>query len=543
MLSSTEYAQQFILQVLQQVLHHTRHPAHGHPAQQANLSNWIVGGSLRDMVMGRVPHDLDIATEGDGFVLARAIADDIGGSFVPLDADRGTGRVIAPPPPSANLPRLVVDIAQLRASTIEDDLALRDVTINALALPITETFRSSFPTPATITSHVIDPLGGMEDIAAGKLRACGPRSIPDDPLRILRVVRFAATLSFTITSSLDTDIRASVPRLADISAERIRDELLKILAAPAATPWLQYLDDVQVLTWLIPELEPSRTCEQPHIHFLPVLGHLFETVTVLEWLLEGLPPPTDPTLSPPTSSSISSKAGVPLPFAVRTYPHLPRTLPYAGRYRERLLSISRGDTPRYVFLKLAALLHDNAKPQTKQSKQGGGVTFYDHQTIGAAVAKTVAQRLRLSRQEGDYIQSIIREHMRPGQLRSAEKVTQKAVVRFFNDTGEAGPDVLLHSLADHMAVRGPMIDPHDWQMHLAWVRSMLDTHWGTPAQPSKPLVDGNDIMQTLGIEEGKLVGMLLREIRDAHRAKEISTREEAFALARQLAKKHQAHTG
>ena len=231
----------------------------------------------------------------------------------------------------------------------------------------------------------------------------------------------------------------------------------------------------------------------------------------------------------------------PLPFAVRTYPHLPRTLPYAGRYRERLLSLPRGDIPRYVFLKLAALLHDNAKPQTKQPKAGGGVTFYDHQTIGAEVAKTVAQRLRLSRQECGYIQTIIQEHMRPGQLRSAEKVTQKAVVRFFNDTGEAGPDVLLHSLADHMAVRGADDRPPRLADALGrGCAQCFDTHWGhARPNPVKPLVDGNDIMQTLGIEEGKLVGMFIAaRFRDAAPGqKEISTREEAFALGAPIGQK------
>jgi poly(A) polymerase/tRNA nucleotidyltransferase (CCA-adding enzyme) len=129
--------------------------------------------------------------------------------------------------------------------------------------------------------------------------------------------------------------------------------------------------------------------------------------------------------------------------------------------------------------------------------------------------------------------------MRPGQLRAAEHVTPRAVARFFRDTDPAGPDVLLHELADHLATRGPMLDPEDWRAHLAWSGSMLDALWGAPPEQRQPLLNGHDLIGEFGLEPGKLVGELLREVHEAQAAGEISTREQALDLARQhLAARH-----
>lgn len=471
--------------------------------EERAISAWLVGGTVRDLLLGRTPTDIDIAVAADGLSLARACADQTGGAFVALDSERGAGRVV--------YGTQVVDLVQLRAPTIEADLSLRDVTINALAIPLGVV--AATPELSTCLSALIDPCGGRHDLDMRKLRACAPSSLLDDPLRILRVARFAAVLHMEITPEMDSAIRRHAPLIVAVAGERVREELLKLLSCPAAVRWLCYLDEVRVLTRLFPELEPARTCDQPIVHFLPVLGHLLETVVCIEWLLDDVP------------------CGA-VPAAVQAHPDLERCPPYIARLRQHCAERGSSGYPRAALLKLAALLHDNAKPQTKQPKPDGGVSFHDHQKMGARVTQGVSQRLRLSRHESAYIAMIVREHMRPGQLMQLDVLTQRAIVRFFHDTGEAGPDILLHGLADHMAARGPQIDPAYWRSHLAWTGKMLDAYWHTPEKPPPPLVNGAVLIAELGLQPGRLIGALLSEIKEAHAAGEIQTREEALALAR-----------
>lgn len=496
--------------------------------QQQALAVWLVGGAARDLAMGRIPHDLDVAVDGDGIALARQFADAIGGACVPLDDERGTGRVVGPQTPADDGQpgeRLVIDLVQLRASSLEADLRLRDFTINALALPLplvgsllaAANGGAQARDTKTLHTYFIDPCGGLQDISRRILRPCSPTSLQDDPLRSLRALRQAAELELHIAPELDTALLAAAPLITQVAQERVRDELLKLLATPYATGWLRVMDDIGLLTTIFPELEPARDCQQPIVHFLPVLGHSLETVAAAEWLLQGLH-------NAPSAAS--------LPVAVQAHPQLERDLPFAERFREHMRE-QMGSSTREVLFKLAALLHDNAKPQTRQPKPDGGVSFYGHQAQGAEVAAQMAKRLRLSRQAAAYIARIVQEHMRPGQLRADGQVTPRAIARFFRDTGDAGPEVLLHSLADHMAARGPFIDPADWQQHVAWVGQQLESYWGAPPERTRPLVNGHTLMQALDIAPGRLVGELLQEIHEAQAAGEIGTPEEALELARQ----------
>jgi poly(A) polymerase/tRNA nucleotidyltransferase (CCA-adding enzyme) len=463
------------------------------------VSAWLVGGAARDLVAGRAPHDLDLAVDADGCALARAFADTVSGAFVALDEARDTGRVVLPGPPP-----VTIDFARLRGPTLEDDLHLRDFTVNALALPIQA---------GSLALAPIDPTGGLADLQAQILRPCSPQSLADDPLRALRVPRFCATLGLAPVPELAGQIRAVAPQLAHVAAERIRDELLRLLDAPAAAPWLRYLDAANALTTIFPELEPSRLCDQPRVHFLPVLAHVLEAVACLEWIV----------------------AGVGKPAAVRAYPHVRRTLPYAERFTALLAEPRSGGHRRLALLKLAVLLHDNAKPQTKVRQPDGSVTFYGHQEIGADVAAQIGKRLRLSRHDIGYVALVVRQHMRPGQLRTAEVLTARAVSRFFRDTTDAGPDVLLHELADHLATRGPNLSVDGWNAHLAWVEALLDAYWGVPEpQPQPPLLNGHDLMTEFGLPPGPRLGELLRELAEAQAAREIGTRAEALTLAARL---------
>jgi tRNA nucleotidyltransferase/poly(A) polymerase len=463
------------------------------------VAAWLVGGAARDLAAGRTPHDLDLAVDGDGLALARAYADAVGGAFVALDDTRDTGRVVV-----RGDPPITIDMARLRGPTLEADLRLRDFTVNALAIPLQD---------GALGLPQIDPTGGLADLRARTLRPCSPQSLSDDPLRAVRGPRLCALLGLTPAPELAAQIRAVAPLLPKVASERVRDELLRLLDAPAAAPWLKYLDETTALTAIFPELEPSRLCEQPRVHFLPVLAHVLEAVAALEWIV----------------------AGVGKPAAVRAHPQLTQQLPYAEQFAELLAERRSGGYRRLALLKLAVLLHDNAKPHTKVHQPDGSVTFYGHQELGADAAIQIGKRLRLSRSDTGYVALVVREHMRPGQLRTADVLTARAVTRFFRDTGDAGPDVLLHELADHLATRGPYASVAGWDAHLAWVKLMLDSYWGAPAPDQQPpLLNGHDLMATFDLRPGPQLGAILRELSEAQAAGEIANRAEALAYAARL---------
>ena len=487
---------------------------HAH-VEQAGARAWLVGGYVRDLLLGRSTGDVDLAVDGDAPELARGFADETGGSWVLLDAATGTARIVWT---AATAPRIsVVDWARLRAATIEDDLRARDFTINALALPLADAVGAG-------AGMLLDPLGGRHDLHAGVLRACGPTALRDDPLRMLRAVRLGAQLGLRISDELDAAVRAHRALITNVAWERVRDELLKILALPDAGKWVMYLDEVRLLTALMPELEPARDCDQPFFHFLPVLGHLLEAVVAADWLIAQidnslaiLPRPTQ------------------MPVAVETIPELAARFPYAERIVERFREIVDG-VPRAALFKLSVLLHDVAKPQTKAPKPDGSVSFYDHQTIGADVAYTIARRLRLSRAAAEYVRLIVREHMRPGQLSDlGAELSSRARYRFFRDTRDAAPEVLLHSLCDYLAVKGPKVQPASWEANVAWTAEMLEALYGeVQVTQVEPLLRGDDLIRDLGLAPGPTIGHLLEQVREARASGEISTREEALSLARQV---------
>jgi poly(A) polymerase len=311
---------------------------------QQDLAIYLVGGSVRDQLLGRPLYDLDLAVSGDGLALARRLADRFHGAYYPLDEERGTGRTIVPGPQAQGL---IVDVARFRGSTpseptLATDLADRDFTINALA--------SNVRTP----HKVIDLHDGLADLEARLIRPISQTIIRDDPLRALRAIRQAAEMDFALAPETAELIRRDGWALAQVSGERIRDELARILVRPQAAASLLLLNDLEILTIILPELEPLRGLAQPPPHRLPVLAHSLETVHTLELIIQqaiNLEPPISSTLCPiPNINSL-------LPFAPQLETHLSQTM--------------SGGRPRLVTLKLAALLHDTGKRMAQTIEEGG----------------------------------------------------------------------------------------------------------------------------------------------------------------------------
>ncbi|MGD8398914.1 MAG: polynucleotide adenylyltransferase, partial [Anaerolineae bacterium] len=219
---------------------------------------YLVGGAMRDRLLGRPLYDLDVAVDGDGRALARRLANHFGGAYYTLDEERSVGRAILDETPAC---RLVVDVARLRGADLAADLADRDWTINAMAAP------------AGDPGAVVDLHGGQADLAARVIRPVSDGTIRNDPLRALRAMRQAAELDFRLSRETEALLRRDGPQLVEVPGERVRDELARLLVRPTAAGWLQRLDQLGLLAVIFPELEAARGETQPEPHHLDVLAH------------------------------------------------------------------------------------------------------------------------------------------------------------------------------------------------------------------------------------------------------------------------------
>jgi len=463
---------------------------------------------VRDALLGRPLHDWDFAVERDALGLARAVADAFGGAFFPLDEDRDTARVV--------LRRrrgrpIELDFAGLRGPDLEADLRGRDFTLNAMAVG---------PDGA-----LIDPLGGLPDLQARLVRAVAPTAFDDDPLRMVRAVRLVAELGMRLEAKTAAWIIQRAPNLRQTSAERIRDEFLRILEAPSPAEHVHLLDEVRLLEQIVPEVGPLKGQAQSPPHRFDVWWHTLLVVDVTAGILETV----DGQLTLPRLYADAPERawdglrGLLDPFAVPLRRHL----------RVRL----RGGNTRRVLLLLAALCHDLGKPLTVTEDQEGRLHFYGHEREGARMAAARLRDLRFSRREVERVRAMVRAHLRPGHLaRVRGPITRRAVYRYFRDLGGTGVEVVLLSLADHVATFGPNLEPERWARRLEVARVLLEHYFERreEAVAPPPLVTGRDLMEALGLEEGPQIGRLLETIREAQAAGEVRSREEALDLARRL---------
>jgi tRNA nucleotidyltransferase/poly(A) polymerase len=480
------------------------------------LSIYLVGGAIRDALLGRSIHDLDFALERDAIKLARRIANALSragtgtiskADFYPLDPERDTGRVIVT---NVDGTRMVMDFAAFRGSDIETDIAGRDFTLNAIAMDLK-------------TGALLDPLGGAQDLKDKRLRFCSPSAFADDPLRILRGVRLAAEFGFHIMPETRKAMKEAVGSLGKVSPERMRDEFFRILGGSRVSASLRALDLLGVLDISLPELSILKGAEQtaPHVH--DVWEHTLATLTHLEGILAALAP----DYNPDTASDLLDGL----------------TVLRIGRYRQQIGSLLTApltaDRPQRGLLFFAALYHDVAKPQSKQMDEKGQLRFWEHDQQGAEIVANRARAFALSNDETARLETIVRNHMRihfhTNRLaREGKPPTRRAIYRFFRDTGPAGVDICLLTLADLRATYEQTLPQETWAACLDVVRAMLEA-WFEKREEQvvpPPLVDGNDLMHELSLQPGKQVGELLEAIREAQAIGEVSTRGQALELAR-----------
>ena len=462
---------------------------------------WLVGGSVRDALMRRPVHDLDFAVHGDGLALARLIAKKLDAAFFPLDESRGTGRVIV----MDDDQRFSLDFASLRGDDLNTDLSARDFTVNAIAVDL--------------TGQLSDPMGGRADLQAKLLRQCNPASIADDPVRALRVVRLAAQLDFHIERGTREAARQAASLVESVSAERVRDEFMKILEGRKPAASLRAMDALNLLSRVVPETSALKGVSQSAPHVYDVWHHTLAVVDYLDDVLSVLGRAHD----------VDAASEYALGYAAAR----------VGRYRREIsdhldeeLSVGRSARSLLFF---AALMHDIAKPQTRTVEPGGQARFFDHEVLGKEVARMRAIALKLSSGEVERIVTVVHHHLRPGLLAQGRAVTPRAAHRFFKDTGPAGVDICLLTLADLLGTRGIELGQAEWAARVDIVVALLDAYYRQAEQVVRPpaLITGEDVM-ALGVPQGKRVGELLEAVREAQAAGEVHSRDEAISLVKRM---------
>lgn len=484
---------------------------------ERGASAYLVGGFVRDILAGRPTLDVDLAVDGDALALARALTDAVGGSFVVLDEARSVGRVVLPLQSEAAASQhhrrdhAFVDIARLRGGGIDQDLALRDFTVNALAVDLALAVGDPAAWPLR------DPFRGRADLEARLLRVVSATAFQDDPIRPLRAVRFVAQLGLRVEPATERLLRQDGRLVTRASPERCREEFLKTLAQPRAAQNLRLMDTAGILTALFPELESGRGVEQPREHYWDVFTHHLETTARMEEIL-----------------SADQRAELP---ALRSLPWQP--------WLDEHFSQELGDGhTRATFLKLTALLHDVGKPQTKTIAPDLRIRFLGHADQGAELAAAALRRLRCSEHVVRYAQTIIANHLRPNQMaQHGQLPTRRAMYRFYRDVGDAGVDTVYHCLADYLAARGPWLTQGEWEQQCALMAHILpsDAQQATPAV--QKLVDGNDLQALFGLAPGPGFRALLEAVREAQAVGEVTSRDEAMALLRTLVAEREGVAG
>ena len=445
---------------------------------------YLVGGSVRDLLIGKEDiKDIDLLMQFGSEDAARAFADTIQGSFFFLDEERKITRVVK----HTERESIQFDFTNFEGSDLNSELGRRDFTVNAMALDLREFIENK------ASDRVIDLFRGREDVKNKLIRMTKPEALDEDPLRLLRAVRFAATLGFTIERATAEQIRLRAKLIAASSPERVRDELFLILSERNAEKHLMLLDSLGLFAPLFPELEPLRGFAPGGYHVHDVLTHSIKTAGYVDGVLDDVR-----KVSPEHSAAVLA--------------HLDENL-------EQLI-------PRRAALRFACLIHDNAKPETF-SDADGHVRFHGHDTIGADKAVSICRRFKLSRDTEKAVTRVIKQHMRLFNLSTPGGPSRNALYRYCRDLGEALPESLLLAQADAKAT-GELMPKEKFTDTTKPMAAALDYYYTKFLKvEAVPIITGQDLIDR-GFTPGPKFREILDDVKERQAAGVLKDRQEAL---------------
>jgi len=421
-------------------------------ADELEVEAYLVGGYVRDKLLGNDVKDIDIVVIGDGIAFAKQVAKKIKQNNVVTYEKFGTamlplkeGKIEFVGAREESYER---DSRKplVKSASLESDLSRRDFTVNTLAASIN---REKF-------GEVTDPYNGKSDLKNKILRTPlePEKTFDDDPLRMMRAIRFASQLHFIIEPRVHKTIQELASRISIVSMERISDEFFKILASPKPSIGLKLFYETGLAKYLFPELvEMSGIDQRKDYHHKDVFLHTMKVV-----------------------DSLSR---------------------YTGN----------------VWLRFAGLVHDIAKPRTKAFKEGTGWTFHGHEEVGARMMKPIFRRMRLPMDKLEYVEKLVRLHLRPMVLVS-EEVTDSAIRRVMFEASEEIDDLMLLCRAD-ITSQNPQRVARYLKNYDIVIEKMKEVEAKDRIRNWQPPVRGDEIMEICALKPGPVVGVLKKKIEDA----------------------------
>jgi tRNA nucleotidyltransferase/poly(A) polymerase len=468
----------------------------------SEVNIWLVGGAPRNAFLGLDSVDYDFIVQEGARVIARKVANALAGDYYDLDSERDAGRVILV---KGDTGRLVLDFARMRGENIEQDLRARDFTINALAIQIQD------------PSKIVDPTRGLQDLKDRVLRICSIASIDEDPIRALRAARLAIQYDFSLEPKTLTAIRDGGKKISEVSPERLRDELFRIFDLPFPGRALRLLDHLGLISEVFPELEGLRSLAQSPPHEFAAWEHTLSVIDHLGNILVGLGRQHNlEAASEMVIGEIAYRLGR---FRVGINDHLEEELSHGRKIRQLIF--------------LGALYHDAGKPACYELFDDR-IRFIGHERISAELVTSKATRLKLSNREIRWLECLILNHLRPGQLEREDEVSRRAIYRFLRSTEDTCAEVVLLTLADLLGQRTPPIDQDLLAKRVRIARTLFEAYFETPRVEYHPilLLKGDEIALDLDIVPGPEIGRLLEALREAQATKEVGTRAEALEFVR-----------
>jgi putative nucleotidyltransferase with HDIG domain len=468
---------------------------------ESAVEAYLVGGCVRDALLGRGLHDIDIAAaHAEAFAAAAADALDahvvmIGGQF-PLYRIPVAGGDI--------------DVSPMQGQ-LAADLARRDFTVDALALALRDLPAGGLE--AVGAASVIDHHHGLDDLQARRLRDVTPHALADDPLRAVRGARLACELGFDVDDDTRAQMRAVADSLDAVAPERVGAELLRLFACADASRGVRLLDETGLLGVCFPALDEGRDVEQRPWHLHTVRTHQLEAARWMDVLLARDAP-----------EDAEARAV------------------WEGLWRDAEWPATRWGAIRDILddhtvaLRIATLLHDVGKPATRTVEADGRTRFFGHPELGAELARTMLTHWRLSNEVVDRVTLLVGEHMRPGMVAAPGRPpTERALYRFHRALGDATADVCFLFLADSLATRGAAHLLPRWAVYVAHVQRTVLWRPAERAEEIRRLVDGHAVMRATGLAPGPALGRVLDGIHEQAVAGEIESVDEALEAAVQLA--------
>lgn len=461
-------------------------------AQSKKIKLYLVGGALRDLILKRKKEnpDFDFCLRKGALKFGEKLSKHLKAAYVILDQEHAACRLVK----RIGDRLYTFDFTDFRAPTIEKDLLHRDFTINSLALKLADLF-----TDEDLSAAIIDPYFGRADLLRKTIKVTGRNSFREDPLRILRAFSFSCILGFDLDKQTLRLAKQEKNKISEVSSERIREELFKIFDSSLAHSSFVILDKLKILDIIFPEISAMRKIGQGPYHHLDVWQHTLETLRQFELIL--------------------------------------KTVKQNSQINNYLVTELAGLRKRSSLLKLACILHDVGKPQALR-REKGKIIFHGHERVGLGLTRVICRRLKLSNEECRSLERIVLWHLRPGYLADNQAPTKRAIFRYFRDTGSDALAVLLLSLADQRATKGPLTTALSRVRHEKTVKALIRKLLKKNNEKKMVrLVNGNEVMKKFKLSSSPLIGRILNALEEAQAVGKIKNKPQALALAAKIIKK------